>query len=83
MIIDELNSGPVPTENTDHRILFQNAEGNINAGIWLSDPNIDFDEYIWYDCLADQMLNSLVREEGLIYINDEFNTQSCYVELHR
>ena len=78
MILDKLNM-----RNSDHRILFQNAEGNINAGICLFDPDMDFDDYIWYDCLAHQMLNSLLNNEGLIYVNDNFKTQSCYVELHR
>ena len=70
-------------KGSNHRVLFQNAEGNINAGVFFNDPDIEFEDISWYNCIADQMLRSMERNENLVYLDDEFGTQSCYVELHR
>ena len=70
-------------KGTHHRVLFQNAEGSINAGVFFNDPDIEFEDMCWFNILADQMLRSMERNENLIYLDEEFGTQSCYVELHR
>ena len=69
-------------KGSKHRVLFQNAEGNINMGVFFNDPDVDLDEIFWYNELAE---NIKVNEEneGLISIDEKLNTRSCYVELHR
>ena len=68
-------------KGTKHRVLFQNAEGNINMCIFFDDPDVDLDEIFWYNELAYNL--SLQRNKGLISIDEKLNTRSCYVELHR
>ena len=34
-------------KGTNNRILFQNADGNINMGIWFKDPDIETYEIFW------------------------------------
>ena len=68
-------------KGTKHRVLFQNAEGNINMCIFFDDPDVDLDEIFWYNELAYNL--SLQRNEGLISIDEKLKTRSCYVELHR
>ena len=70
-------------KKANHRILFQNAEGSINAGVWMNDPDMDLDEYTWYNCLADQIMSSIEKDEKMIVIDEILRCQSCYVELHR
>ena len=70
-------------KGSNHRVLFQNAEGNINMGVWFNDPDIEMEDIFWYHVLAKAMHNSLVRSEGLISIGDKLGTLSCYVVLHR
>lgn len=70
-------------KNSKHRVLFQNAEGNINAGVWFNDPDVELQDICWHNTLANQMFLSVREDEGLISIDEEFGTQSCYVELHR
>ena len=70
-------------KGSNHRVLFQNAEGSINMGIFFNDSDVDLDEIFWYNTLAGAMFDSLEKNEGLISINEELNTRSCYVELHR
>lgn len=67
----------------DGRILFQNSDFDINIGTWLNDPNVEMDEVIWYNILASEMLASILKQEGLISMNEKFETVSCYAELHR
>ena len=65
----------------DHGVLFQNSEGNINMGIWFNDPDIEMNDIFWYNILAQQIHNC--DSEGLISVDQDFGTKSCYVELHR
>ena len=76
---DEVSS----LKGSDHRVFFQNAEGNINMGVLFNDPDIGFDDICWYNTMAGAMENSLIANEGLISIDKELKTYSCYVELHR
>ena len=70
-------------KGSDHRVLFQNAEGNINMGVWFNDPDVEMDDIFWYHVLAKAMHNSLAMKEGLVSADDELGTMSCYVVLHR
>ena len=66
-----------------HRVLFQNADNNINMGVIFNDPDLELDDIYWYRVLAEEIGNSLTRGEGLISIDKQLKTNSCYVELHR
>ena len=70
-------------KGTDHRVFFQNAEGNINMGVFFNDPDVELDDIFWYNRLAGAIKDSLEQNEGLISVDEELNTRSCYVELHR
>ena len=70
-------------KGTNNRILFQNADGNINMGVWLNDPDIELYDIFWLNAIAREMKKSLDRKEGLITVDEEMNIRSCYVELHR
>ena len=52
-------------------------------GVFFNDPDVDLDEIFWYNELAIVIHFSLLRNEGLISVDEELNTRSCYVELHR
>ena len=52
-------------------------------GVWFDDPDIRMDDINFYNILASQMENSFIDNEGLISFDQEYNTKSCYVELHR
>ena len=52
-------------------------------GVFFNDPDVDLSEIYFYNTLAEVMDESLRRNEGLISIDEELNTRSCYVELHR
>ena len=52
-------------------------------GVFFNDPDVDLDEIFWYNALAIAMQKSYLRNEGLITVDGELNTRSCYVELHR
>ena len=65
-------------------VLFQNADRNINMGVWFDDPDIEIEDIYWFNYLALEMGNTLLENEnGLISVDREYNTKSCYVELHR
>ena len=64
-------------------VLFQNADGDINMGVWFNDPDIEMDDIYWYNLLAMAIGDSFRENEGLISIDQEYKTKSCYVELHR
>ena len=68
---------------TSNRVLFQNVEGNINMGVWFNDPDIELDEIFWYSILTREMFYSFEQTEGIISVDKELNTYSCYVELLR
>ena len=70
-------------KGSKHRVLFQNAEGNINMGVWFNDPDVEMEDIFWYHVLTKAMHNSLVRSEGFISIDVKLGTLSCYVVLHR
>ena len=52
-------------------------------GVWFNDPDIEMNEIFWYNILAQHIQNSENRKEGLISVDSDFGTKSCYVELHR
>ena len=52
-------------------------------GVFFNDPDVDLNEIFWYNELALVIDDSLRRNEGLISVDEELNTRSCYVELHR
>jgi len=52
-------------------------------GVLFNDPDIGLDDICWYNTMAGAMENSLIANEGLISIDKELKTYSCYVELHR
>ena len=67
----------------NHRVLFQNEDGNINMGAWFNDPVNEVYDIHWFGVLELEMDTSLIKKEGLISIDDELGTWSCFVELHR
>ena len=83
MIIVGTGQATVALKGSNVGVLFQNAEGNINMGAWFDDPDIEFEDIYWYNILGIEMQASLTQNEGLISIDQEYNTKSCYVELHR
>ena len=69
-------------KNANNGVLFQNADGNINMGVWFDDPDITFDDLYWYNILANQIKSSLYKNDGLISIDENLRTKSCFAELH-
>ena len=67
----------------NHRVLFQNAEGTINMGVWFDDPEIELSDIFWYNHLGIMIHTSLADEEGLCSFDEKRKIMSCYVELHR
>ena len=67
----------------NHRVLLQNEDGSINMGAWFNDPVNDVYDIYWFGVLELEMHTSILKNEGLISIDDELNTWSCFVELHR
>ena len=67
-------------KSSNHRVLFQNADGNINMGLFCNDEDIDI---YWLNCIAIDMECALLNNEELIRTDKESQTQSGYVELHR
>ena len=51
-------------------------------GVWFDDPDVEMNDIYWYNTLALQIRKSWIKNEGLISIDQEYNTKSCYVELH-
>ena len=70
-------------KGSEHRVLFQNADGNINMGVIFNDPDLDLNDIYWFIALGHMMEKSLENNEGLITVDRKLNTKSCYVELHR
>ena len=52
-------------------------------GVFFNDPDVELDDIFWYNTLAGAISDSLEQNEGLISVDEELNTRSCYVELHR
>ena len=67
----------------NHRVLFQNEDGSITMGAWFNDPVNDVYDIYWFGVLELEMHTSILKDEGLISIDDELDTWSCFVELHR
>ena len=70
-------------KTTDYRVLFQNAHGSINMGVCLNDPDMELYDICWLNYLACMMIESLDRNEGLVFMDIESQTKSCFVELQR
>ena len=70
-------------KKTNSRVLFQNAEGNINAGVCFNDPDIGFQELSWYNILAEQIARTLTLDEKLIFLDEKSGLMSCFAELQR
>ena len=70
-------------KTTDYRVLFQNAHGSINMGVCLNDPDMEQYDISWLNYLAFEMNESLDRNEGLVFMDFELRTRSCFVELQR
>ena len=81
--VDSLNYySPSSDDPGNHRVLFQNANGDINMGVWYDDPVRDVYDVAWFGTLALEM-EKASKTEGLISIDKEFKTKSCFVELQR
>ena len=52
-------------------------------GAWFNDPVNDVYDIHWFGVLELEMDTSMIKNEGLISIDDELGTWSCFVELHR
>ena len=52
-------------------------------GVWFDDPDIEMEDIYWYNILAIEIKESFMKNEGLISVDREYKTKSCYVELHR
>ena len=48
-------------KGTNHRVFFQNAEGNINMGVFFNDPEVELDDIYWYHVLTHEIFKSLRR----------------------
>ena len=70
-------------DRSDNRILFQNADGDINMGVCFSDPDMNIYDMCWFGRVAIEMRNSFNWNEGLIYKDEESQTMSGYAELQR
>ena len=46
-------------KGSDHRVFFQNAEGNINMGVLFNDPDVELDDILWYFNMASEMYYSV------------------------
>ena len=46
-------------KGSNHRVFFQNAEGNINMGVLFNDPDIELDEILWFYNLASEITYSI------------------------
>ena len=68
---------------TSNRVLFQNAEYNINMGVWFNDPDVEMDDIYWYNLLAKEIHNTKIKNPELISVDYKLGAASCYVEMHR
>ena len=71
-------------KGSKHRVLFQNAEGNINMGVYFNDPDVEWSDIYWYNTLAGEIEEYIkMCNNGLISFDEEVEAYSCCVELHR
>ena len=65
-----MNSGTMPNmrrlRGSIHRVLFQSADGTINMGLHFDQPEVEMEEIIWFNLLAQQMGASLIKKEELV-----------------
>ena len=52
-------------------------------GVWFDDPDIELEDIFWYNLLGMEIELAWGRNQELVSIDEEYNTKSCYVELHR
>ena len=77
----DLREDIIAMKKMNHRVLFQNADGSINMGVCFNDPDISLYDIFWLNEVSTEMGKSCNKE--LISINEDLQTRSCYVELHR
>lgn len=82
-MFDELGIEIQKQRPSYHRVLFQNANGNINMGVCFNDPELEVYDFTWFTTLRLEMETAFNKNEGLILMDEEFNTCSCFVELQR
>ena len=71
-------------KGSKHRVLFQNAEGNINMGVYFNDPDVEWSDIYWYNTLAGEIKAYIkMCDNELISFDEELEAYSCCVELHR
>ena len=77
----------VSLKGTNNRVLFQNADGDINMGILFNDPDVDIYDICWLNQLELEIEIYLAENDGqpgeFISIDDELNTRSMYIQMHR
>ena len=64
-------------------MLFQNAEGTINMGVYFNDPDVEWSDIHWYNTLAQEIFKYKFDHPGLISFDEKWKAYSCCVELHR
>ena len=70
-------------ERSKHRVLFQSADDSINMGFLFDDPRNGTAEINWIQLLGAVMEHSVQQNDGLVFVEAELKTLSCYVELQR
>ena len=66
-----------------YKILFQNAEGDINMGFLFNNPRIQRADIYWFQVFGIAIQESIDKNDGLVTVDENWKTKSCYVELHR
>ena len=70
-------------KGSKHKILFQNAEADINMGFLFNNPRIQEADIYWFQIFGIAIQESIDKNDGLVSIDKIWKTKSCYVELHR
>ena len=71
------------SNGSNHKVLFQNAEGSINMGFLFDDPRNGLADKHWMQLLGMLIESSIENKDGIVSVDGEFKTKSCYAELHR
>ena len=71
----------IQLDRSNNKVLFQNADGNINMGFLFDDQRNKMVERYLMQHFA--LLMQDPNNEDLVEVNHQLKTQSCYVELHR
>jgi len=69
-------------KGSNHRVLFQNAEGTINMGVYFNDPDVEWSDIYWYNTLALEIIKYQRQFEGFTSFDEKLKAYSCCVELH-